>query len=78
MMVDSKRLMFYQSRELTPAPESVTSWHEIMRTKHWSTRSASMLLKLKRQRSPERVDMPESGCFGMRSTGKAAMNCVFP
>ena len=27
-------------------------------------------------RSPERVEMPLRGCFGTRSTGKAAMNCV--
>ena len=41
-----------------------------------TTRSASMFLKEKRARSPDLVEMPESGCLGTRSVGKAAMNSL--
>ena len=40
------------------------------------TLSASMFLKVKRARSPDRVLIPLRGCFGTRSVGKAAMNSV--
>ena len=76
--LEKTHVLLYQSRLDTPAELKVQSWNDNMCTKHWSARSASMLLKLKRHRSPERVEMPESGCFGTLSTGKAATNCVFP
>ena len=34
------------------------------------TRSASMFLKVKRARSPDRVLIPLSGCLGTRSVGE--------
>ena len=44
--------------------------------KHWSTRSASIDLNVKRHKSPERVDKPDVGCLGTRSVGKAATKVV--
>ena len=44
--------------------------------KHWSTRSASIDLNVKRHRSPLLVEIPLVGCLGTRSVGNTAMKSV--
>ena len=62
---------------VTPLPDTVTIWYESRVDVHaLHPGRLAMFLKLNLARSPERVEMPLKGCFGTRSTGKAAMNWV--